>query len=378
MKSFIITTAFLIAQLLCHAQGKFMPTCFPSLLLPVDARSAGMAGAGTALDADISAISSNPARLAMLEGQHNVAIDYLPYSAIAKDAKKIGVKYALASNKRNTLAIGVNYYTSGAITLRNDVGAEMGQLKQSEYFVTLGYGRQITNNGFLGVSLRYLYQGNLTNLDDNNVVSGGAAVGGDIGYLQNIILSDDYEKIRLGVSLQNLGSKLNGTLYQPMNFSFGLSYSNGFYDEDKNSNADIAFTAGFQIDKPLIPSLPVYDAAGNIIEGKNPNRSVFSNLFSTWADAPGGFKENLKQLRYSIYAETLLNRVIAFRAGYAHENIDYGNRNYLSIGAGINWTYSESDYGINLAYVQPIGTGASYSPLRNAFSLQLLFQFGRR
>ncbi len=215
-------------------------------------------------------------------------------------------------------------------------------------------------------------------MTDNNVISGGAAVGGDIGILHSIVLSDILERIRLGASIQNIGSKLNGSLYQPMNFSIGATYSNGFFDGDRNSNLDIAYSVGFQLDKLMVPAVPNYDSTRIIIADQDPtNRNVFSNLFSTWSDAPGGFSENIKQLRYTLFAETILNKIIAFRAGYTHENPNYGNRRYLAVGAGIKWTYGENDYKVNLAYVQPIGPMASNSPLRNTLSLQFLLEFGK-
>ncbi|MBX9839304.1 MAG: PorV/PorQ family protein, partial [Silvanigrellaceae bacterium] len=200
---------------------------------------------------------------------------------------------------------------------------------------------------------------------------------GDIGVLHNFVLTDQLERIRLGASIQNIGSKLNGSIYQPMNFSIGATYSNGFFDGDRNSNLDIAYSVGFQLDKPMVPAVPIYDNAGKIIAGQDPtNRNVFSNLFSTWSDAPGGFSENIKQLRYTLFAETIFNKLLALRTGYTHENPNYGNRSYLAVGAGLKWAYEESDYRVNLSYIQPIGPMASNSPLRNTFSLQFLFDFG--
>ena len=105
---------------------------------------------------------------------------------------------------------------------------------------------------------------------------------------------------------------------------------------------------------------------------------MISNLFSTWSDAPGGFSGNLKQLRYSVYAETVLQRVFAIRAGYAYENANYGNRNYISMGAGINWDYQDNTYTFNLSYQQPLGANSAISPLRNALALQFIIQFGKR
>jgi hypothetical protein len=375
MRTYLLIIAVLVFANSIHAQTA--GTAFASLQLPTDARAAGFAGGSTALDADISAVSGNPARLALLASQHTAAAEFLSFPSISREAKKMALKYAVQVKERHTLGFAVNYYTTGNITLRNEYGADMALLKQNEYSFTCSYGLQVANNGYLGASLRFLNQSKLIDLTNNGTVSGSAAVGFDIGYLHNIILRDDFEKIRIGAALQNIGSKLNG-LYQPMNLSIGASYSDGYYDADKYSMQEFAWLAGLQIDKPLVPTLPTRDSTGKIIAGKDPNRSVISNIFSTWTDAPGGFGENLKQVRFTIYGETLLNKRLAFRGGYTYENAAYGARTYVALGAGINWGYQESDYTVNLAYLQPIGKAASYSPLRNSFALQFLFQFGKK
>jgi hypothetical protein len=244
--------------------------------------------------------------------------------------------------------------------------------------LSLSYGIQVSANGYLGTSLRFLNQSALIDPTSNQVVGGGSAVGADLGFLQNIYLKDDYEKVRFGVSIQNIGSKLNGNLYQPMNFSLGASYSDGYYDADKYSMQDFAWLAGFQLDKPLIPTMPITDQNGTIVKGKNPNRSPISNLFTTWSDSPLGFSDNIKQVRYTVFAETMFNKRFSLRGGYCYEDPQFGDRNYLAFGAGINWAYQESDYTVNLAVTQPMGKNASVSPLRNSFSLQFLFQFGKR
>lgn len=361
-----------------NAQNRTAPTAFPSLQLPGDARAAGMAGASTALDADISATCGNPARLALLETQHSVACEFMNFPSISRDAKKMAVKYAVLATERHSIGFAINYYTTGQINLRNDYGADIASLKQSEYSFTASYGLQVSSNGYLGGSLRFLNQSKLVDLNSNNSTGGGSAMGFDLGYLHNVILKDDFQKIRLGIALQNVGSKLNGNLYQPMNLSIGAAYSDGYYDADKYSMQPFAWTAGIQIDKPLVPTLPDRDSTGKIIAGKDPNRSVLSNLFSTWSDAPGGMGENLKQMRFTLFGEAMFNKRFAVRGGYAYENPSYGSRSFLSLGAGINWGYQESDYTVNLAYLQPVGKAASYSPFRNTIVIQFLFQFGKK
>ena len=144
---------------ICRSQAQHngtAPTSFPSLQLPSEARAAGFAGATTALDADISAVSGNPARLALLVTQHNVAFEYMNFPSISKDAKKMGLKYAFLASDKHTLGFAVNYFTNGSIVLRNEYGADITSIKQSEFSFTASYGLQVSNNGYVGASLRYL------------------------------------------------------------------------------------------------------------------------------------------------------------------------------------------------------------------------------
>lgn len=66
-------------------------------------------------------------------------------------------------------------------------------------------------------------------------------------------------------------------------------------------------------------------------------KSVFSGMFSSFTDAPGGFSEELKEIRYSIGAEYAYNNQFFFRAGYSYLHPDKGNLASLNLGAGARW-----------------------------------------
>ena len=361
-----------------YAQTKFNSTAYASVQLPSDARTTALANGGTALDCDLSAINTNPARLSLLNVQHSVAFDYFNMPSISKDAKKVAIKYAFVNGERSTFGVGINYYSTGAITLRDEFGADISTIKSAEYSVSLSYATQISNNSHLGATFRFLNQNKLVDTDGNATRNGNAAIGIDVGFIHNFELDEDYKKIRLGIALQNLGTKLGGTLYQPMNLSLSTIYSNGYYDNDEKFSHDFAFLIGLQVDKPLVPSLPVIDSLGKILKGKDFNRGIINCIFSTWNDAPGGAWENMKQLRYSLFSEVVLQRNLSLRGGFAYEDAAYGSRTFFSLGAGIKWNYQESDYQINLAYLVPQGANAGVSPLKNTISLQFAFQFGRK
>jgi len=358
------------------AQSRQVSTIFQWLNLPTDARSAGMAGAETAVDGDVNATVGNPARLLLLPLQHNFSADLINFPQISSEAKKISFRYALKPANSSVFGCSIDYYTNGNIALLNDYGAEIGTIKQYEYAFGLSYGIQLTESSFIGTSLRYNRQSTLGSFL-GATSSAGNTVAGDIGYLKDFKLRDQFEKIRFGVAIKNIGSKVNGQ-YLPTKFNLGLTYTDGHYDDDRFTSFDFAWSGGLQIEKLLVPTLPDVDNSGAIISGKDPNnRSVFGNLISTWTDAPGGFSNNLKQLKYTAYTELLFKKLISFRAGYTYQNPDIGSYQHFALGAGIVWEYENSDYHINLAYLQPVGNAAAYSPLRNVFSLQFIVQFAK-
>ena len=95
-------------------------------------------------------------------------------------------------------------------------------------------------------------------------------------------------------------------------------------------------TLTLDLNKLLVPTPPIYSTTNpdSIIAGKDPNVSVPVAIFQSFYDAPGGFKEELHEITYSIGAEYWYNNQFALRGGYFHENETKGNRKYFTAGAG--------------------------------------------
>lgn len=159
-----------------------------------------------------------------------------------------------------------------------------------------------------------------------------------------------------------------------MNFRLGTNLK-----IDLDNYNTIAF--GADINKLLVPTPPVYlktddgrdslDANNNKIvqAGKDPsNIGVPSALFSSWSDAPAGFKEELKEFTYSIGAEYWYDKQFAIRAGYFHEASTKGNRKFFTIGAGLRYNV----FGLDFAYLIPT---TQRNPLENTLRFTLIFDF---
>ncbi|MEA3317356.1 MAG: PorV/PorQ family protein, partial [Bacteroidota bacterium] len=97
--------------------------------------------------------------------------------------------------------------------------------------------------------------------------------------------------------------------------------------------------------------------------------SVPQGMIQSFYDAPGGFKEELHEIKYSVGMEYLYLNQFAIRAGYFHENQNKGNRKYFSVGAGIKLNV----FNIDFSYLVPVKQN---NPLANTVRFTLGFDFG--
>ena len=133
-----------------------------------------------------------------------------------------------------------------------------------------------------------------------------------------------------------------------------------------------SLSIAFDINKLLVPTPPVYYSIGtnpeNIVAGKNPNVSVLQGIFQSFNDAPGGLREELNELMYSIGAEYWYQNQFAFRGGYFHEHQNKGARKYFTLGAGLRMNV----FSLDMAFLLPATRGVR-SPLANTLRFTMLF-----
>ena len=77
--------------------------------------------------------------------------------------------------------------------------------------------------------------------------------------------------------------------------------------------------------------------------------SPSSGIFKSFSDAPGGFKEELEEIRWSIGGEYVYNDKFSLRAGYHHESENKGNGKYFTVGAGFKMNVFSLDAGYVIA-----------------------------
>jgi len=133
------------------------------------------------------------------------------------------------------------------------------------------------------------------------------------------------------------------------------------------------------VNKLLVPTPPIYasnaartgdslDIDGNRVTldgGPDPTeRGFIGGVFGSFADAPGGFSEELQEFTASIALEYWYANAFAARAGYFHEAEAKGNRKFVTLGAGVKW----QQFNIDFAYLVSIQQS---NPLANTIRISL-------
>ena len=122
----------------------------------------------------------------------------------------------------------------------------------------------------------------------------------------------------------------NDPAFLPTNFRLGTTFT---FPVAQYNNIALSLDAN----KLLVPKRPrqsdFTDAEGNFdqeaYESKLEdwrNTSSISGIFKSFSDAPGGFKEELKEITLSVGAEYNYNQQFFVRTGYFYENAMKGNR----------------------------------------------------
>ena len=93
-------------------------------------------------------------------------------------------------------------------------------------------------------------------------------------------------------------------------------------------------------------------------------------MVQSFYDAPGGFKEELREYAYSLGMEYWYAGQFALRGGYFHEHETKGNREFFTFGVGLKLNI----FGLDFGYLIPT-KGGNNNPLANTLRFTLLFDF---
>ncbi|HAJ99724.1 MAG TPA: hypothetical protein DCM62_06845 [Bacteroidales bacterium] len=358
-------------------------TAVPFLMIAPDSRAGGMGDAGVSSTPDANSLHWNAAKFAFIDQEMGFSLSYTPWlRALVPD---INLSY-LSGFRRiddiQTVAFSLAYFTLGEINFTDEAGQVLFPVRPNEFAVSLAYARKLGEHFSGAVAARFIY----SNLTQGQFVGGmetrpGMAVAADVSafYTREVEFGRMPAIFSAGVNISNIGNKISysdeiNANFIPINLRMGPSLT--FEIDDFNQ-----FSVMVDLNKLLVPTPPIFQRDPNtgqlvigadgeyVIEaGRNPNRTVASGIFGSFSDAPGGFREELNEITYSVGLEYVYDEQFAIRAGYFHEHETKGDRKFFTLGLGLKYNV----FGLDFSYVVPL---AQRSPLENVlrFSLKLNF-----
>lgn len=384
---YAICLSCLLSPVLLHAQGTVgttgtntngssnngINTAVPFLTIAPDSRSGAMGDAGVALAPDVNANYWNPSKLAFIDGRDNLALSYSPWlRKLVSDVNLAYLSYARKIDDRNTVGLSMRYFNLGRIQLIDAGQNDQGTYTPNEFSLDGSFARKFGRNFSLGLTLRYIHSGLINGTSSvGQQNKAGNAVAADVSayYRKETSQFGKDALLSFGANFSNIGTKMsyssNGPSYfLPANMRLGVADT--WYLDNSNQ-----LTLTVDINKLMVPTPPIRNGKSEIIKGYDDNRSIPAGVFGSFADAPGGFKEELKELSYAAGAEYGYNKQFFIRAGYFYENPTKGNRQYGTLGAGLKYDI----FNFDLAYL--VATQEK-SPLANTLRFTLSANFGSK
>jgi len=346
-------------------------TAVPFLRISPDARAGGMGDLGIATSPDASSSFWNLGKTAFNTSKGGLVATYTPWlKDLVNDVYLASLTGYYKFDDQQAIAGSLRYFSLGNITFTDNLGNEWGSYRPREMSIDVGYSRKLSAKSGLGVALKYIN----SNLTGGGVTTGsttykaGNAVAADLSYYMDG-KNDAGNGWAFGAALTNLGSRISYTEnasqkdFIPANLGLGTTYTKNFNEQNK-------IMVGVDINKLLVPTPPAEPYTQQQINDYR-NKSVIGSWFSSFGDAPGGFKEEMKEFQFSIGAEYWYNNQFALRTGYFNEDRTKGNRRYFTLGLGVVYNV----FGLNFSYLIPSGSGVNRNPLSNTLRFSLVFNF---
>lgn len=315
-----------------------------------DARAGGMGDIGAATDPDAVSQYWNPAKYPFAISRAGIALNYTPW--LRQLVSDIDLAY-LAGYYRigdySAVSASLRYFSLGEVFYDN---SEM-TLNPYEMSLDVAYSIMLSEKFSIAAGVRWIYSDLTYNYSDTS--SPGSAFAVDLAaYYQNYVNIGEREcQLGLGLDISNIGSKINfggdeNSEFLPANLRLGASLMVPIDEYNR-------FSVAVDANKPLVPTMPVKEDGEtdeDFVTRKQKDYydvSPISGIFKSFGDAPGGFKEELQEIRWSVGAEYVYNDKFALRAGYHHESENKGNRKYFTVGAGFKMNVFSLDAGYVIA-----------------------------
>jgi len=350
-------------------------TAVPILLVSPDSRAGAMGDVGVASTPDGNSSAWNPAKLAFLENKKaSMAMSYTPWmSKLVPDIDLAYVNYTKALSDRQGISASLRYFSLGEINFTNEQGNSMGTFNPYEFYLDVAYALKLSDHWSAGTALRWIY----SDIAQGQVVQGlqtkpGQSGAADLGFYYQ----GDYANIKggrrqawsAGIALTNLGAKIaysesGNSDFLPTNLRIG----GGYHLEIDEYNQMSVY---LDLNRLVVPTPPELGTNGEIVAGMDDNVTPLMGVFQSFNPAakPGGFDELLQENIYNFGLEYKYDNFLFARAGYLHEHKLKGNRQYVTMGFGLQYNV----FTIDMAYLIP-ASPTTRSPLENTLRFSMAF-----
>ncbi len=364
----IIIVMFVSANLI-KAQGE---AAVPFLLLAPDSRAGGIGESGVALADNSAAIFWNPAGIAFQSGSE-VSLthsNWLPQFNLDLFYEYATYRQYMEELSGNVTA-SITFMNFGEFvrTLSNSPDP-VGTFRSFDAALTLGYATKLSNDWGLGFNFRIIHSRLADKPTEQEQGKGVAtSVSFDVGAMwrpekfEIPLIGDLSNRFSVGMNLANLGPKIYYIDQAqadpiPTNLRFGFAVRP--FEDEYNS---LTWTLDFQ--KLLIGKA---DSSG-----KRPD--FYKAIFSSWADEP--LSKEIRDIVTSMGIEYWYGQpqdfMFAIRTGIFYEDPSYGNRKFVTLGAGIRYDM----YGFDFSYITTdVFKGSENHPLSNTLRFTLLIGWG--
>ena len=288
-----------------------------------DARAAGMGDVGAATDPDVNSQHWNLAKYPFCISRAGVSLNYTPWlRQLVNDIDLAYVTGYYRVGDYGALSGSLRYFSLGTVYTDGAGEDESSTVKPYEMALDVAYSRMLSDHFSLGVGLRWIYSD--LRYDYSEDSKPASAFSADIAmYYNNYVMLGSREcQLGFGATVTNIGSKISYYGDEESQFMGGdaTKYHEGLYHEYvRNTYSDISSIKG---------------------------------IIKSFSDAPGGFKEELEEIQWSVGAEYVYNDQFSLRAGYHHESESKGNRKYFTVGGGFRMNVFSLDVGYVISTAQ--------------------------
>lgn len=341
-------------------------TSVPFLQIEPDSRAAGMGNTGVAIADNASAVFWNPAGLAYQSG-NQVSIthsEWLPQFNADLFYDYLVGKYHVKNV--GTFAAHITYLNLGEQMRTDETGMEQGRFNSYEFAGGVSYGYKIDQNWSLGTGVRFIY----SSLADGSVggqnINPGSSVGFDVAgmYKSNAFqfLGRD-ANINGGLNLSNIGP--------------GVNYTDNAQKDPLPTILRIGWAFTMNLDQQGINTLTFANDYSKVmarVDDEGEPKGVISSIFTSWGsfDRDNGQETVTLNLAQQFMVATGLeywyNDLFSVRTGYYYEDPNNGDRQFVTLGAGIRYDF----LGVDFSYIYTLKED---HPLANTTRFGLLINF---